>query len=176
MPVIIFCTAYDEFAIKAFELNAADYLLKPFNKERFNQAVEKALNTINKQNGGNNENQVLHHVKEQEEHLDRVVIKKNDEILIIPAEDIDYITSEDDYIMIHTHKGKYLKNSTMNYMEKHLPISRFLRIHRTSIINLDRISKMEKYDKETYLIHLSMGQKFKCSKQGTKKLRARFNI
>jgi two-component system LytT family response regulator len=158
MPNIIFTTAYDEYAIKAFELNAIDYLLKPFSKDRFDKAVEKIIVA--------KEPEASKHIEQLDlqETIDKIVVKNNEAINIIPLDEILYIEAEDDYVMIHTANKKYLKHKTMKFYEKHLDSKRFARIHRSFIVNLNYITKIEKYGKDTYQVVLSSLQKLNVSR------------
>jgi len=168
MPSIIFTTAYDDYAVKAFELNAIDYLLKPFSRERFLKAVKKATkNSVdNKVQLQDFKNQVIKNKK-----LDKIVIKTSNNLHIINLHEINYISSEDDYVMIHTSKGKYLKNQTMNYYETHLNSSDFVRIHRSYIVNIQQINKIEKFGKETYQVILKDDCHLKISRSRYKELK-----
>lgn len=148
-PHIIFTTAYDEYAINAFDLNAVDYLLKPFSKDRFDRALDRVSN----KNTLNNVNHLKTHVVENKV-LDKIVVKSNNNIHVIPLSEILYIESEDDYVMIHTTKGKYLKHQTMKFYEKNLDASTFIRIHRSIIVNISEVKKIEKYGKDSYKVIL----------------------
>jgi len=168
IPSIIFTTAYDEFAVKAFDLNAIDYLLKPFSKERFLKAVEKATN-----NRIDNKNQ-LQNLKEkilEGKVLDKIVVKSNSSIHVISLNEIIYIESEDDYVMVHSFKGKHLQHQTMNYYEEHLDKSDFVRIHRSYIVNIQQIDKIEKFGKETYQVVLKNGFNLKVSRSRYQELK-----
>lgn len=123
-PEIIFTTAYDQFALKAFEYNAADYLLKPFSRERLEGALEKVRERLMKQ--GDGEDMVEKITKfPREEYLDRVVVKDRNKIHIIPTDQIRYIESLDDYVMIYTHDGRFMKQKTMHYFENALDPHQF---------------------------------------------------
>lgn len=173
-PAIIFTTAYDNFAIKAFELGAIDYLLKPFSQKRLKQAIDKTMNLIsNKPPPNNNINNLLQYVHEEQEIIKRIAVKNRNNIEIIQTLSIERIEAQDDYVFIYTNDGKrFLKNSTMSYLEKHLDSTEFIRIHRSNIIRIDRISKIELYEKDTQLIFLKGGDKIKASRNGYKALKA----
>lgn len=172
-PVIIFATAYDQFAIKAFEMNAVDYLLKPFSKERFTNAVHKALQRINADK--TTSDKVIENLKEQAQEsrgiLDRVATRLGSKVTVIPVDRIWYIESADDYVMIYSELGNHLKEKTMKYFEEHLPSNTFVRIHRGSIINLTQIAAIDAYTKDTHMITLKCGAKLRASADGYKKLR-----
>lgn len=172
-PLIVFSTAYDEFALKAFEVNAVDYLLKPYSRQRFLSALNKAVEKIQSTNDRNNE---LEKISETVDHisglLDRIVVKDGVKIEIIQLSDVVFIESADDYVMINTFHHRFLKQKTMNYFETHLPSSMFLRVHRSFIVNLNYISKLEPYGKETWIAQLKgLNAKINISRSGYLKLK-----
>ncbi len=175
IPQIIFSTAYDEFAIKAFEVNAVDYLLKPFALERFDEAVKKARERIR-----NNISQKSNFDKLSEETIDnqlrKIAVNKSGDIILINFEEILFLEAMDDYVQIVSEKGKFLKKKTMKFYEEYLPENEFLRIHRSFIVRLDKIKKLEKYDKENYKSILVDGSKLNVSRNGYNSLRAVLNI
>lgn len=161
-PAVIFTTAYDEYALKAFETSAIDYLLKPYSQQRFDQAIAKwrkqdtpktsAVRSLNELAG-----------KQPDEHL-RIVIKDGSEIKIIPTSEIDYLEAYDDYVKI-MHKGKvHLKKKTMNYFEKTLSVKDFVRVHRSFIININELTKIESFEKNSYLAILKSGARIPISR------------
>jgi two-component system LytT family response regulator len=176
-PVIIFTTAYDQFALKAFEMNATDYLLKPFSSDRFDSGIQKAFEKIkNKQTEAPEIKKLIETVDEKLESVDRIVVKTGSKIKVIPAEKIIYIEAQDDYVMLYTEDGKHLKEKTMKYFETHLDNSLFIRIHRSYIVNVNFISQLEHFTKESYLVILKNGTKLKVSDSGYKNLKARLNF
>ena len=175
-PAIIFTTAYDQYALKAFELNAIDYLLKPFSEERFNQALKKAIqekNTISQEQVAK-VSEDTHQLKK--EVLNRIVVKKGSELNVIPISKVIYIESDDDYVFIHTEDGKYIKSATMKYYQERLDQHQFVRIHRSYILNVSKIKKIEQYEKESYLAIVSETSKLKVSKSGYKLLKQVLNL
>jgi len=175
-PVIIFTTAYDQYALKAFEVNATDYLLKPFSEERFNEAVQKAIKLLG------NKNQVVKNLEElsktldnKEEFLERVVVKNGQKISIIPIGDIKYIEAQDDYTMLYTDKGNFLKQKTMKYFEGSLDPKDFIRIHRSYFVKVTQIKLIELFEKESYRVILNDGTKLPVSKSGYQKLKEILN-
>ncbi len=171
-PCIIFTTAFDQYAIKAFEMNAVDYLLKPFSKARLEQAVDKARQRMQadiKDNSGINK--LKQQLETDQESLDRVVTRLGSKITVIPVDNIWYIEAQDDYVMVYSDMGKHLKEKTMKYFEQHLPLNRFIRIHRSYIVNLSQITSVELYTKDTHLVTLKNGDKLRCSAEGYKRLR-----
>lgn len=176
-PIIIFTTAYDQFALKAFEMNATDYLLKPFSADRFNAAIEKALEKIKlKQSEESQIKKLVETVDDKTEFIDRVVVKTGSKIKVIPADKIIYIEAQDDYVMIYSEEGKNLKEKTMKYFESHLDASVFIRIHRSYIVNINYISQLEHFTKESYLVILKNGAKLKVSDTGYRNLKNRLNF
>jgi two-component system LytT family response regulator len=176
-PEIIFTTAYDQFAIKAFELNAVDYLMKPFSQDRFHQAIDKVIDRMIAKKGSKPKlDQLKKQVQEESLTHDRIFVKTGNHIDVIPIEDIIYIQAQDDYVELHTPSGKFLKKETMNTMEKQLPSEIFSRVHRSSIINLSQIHKLEKYGKESYLVILKNGEKVMVSKSRVKQLKDQLGI
>ena len=134
-PEVIFITAYDQFAIRAFELNAVDYLLKPFDKRRFLEAVKKAGEKILSGNGNREPgSQILSKVPESSSPVSRVVVRKGNAINLIPVDKIRFVEAQDDYVMIYHTDGKALKQQTMKYYEDNLPRNDFVRIHRSYIV------------------------------------------
>jgi two-component system, LytTR family, response regulator len=173
-PAIIFTTAFDQFAIKAFEMNAVDYLLKPFSKDRFDSAVQKATLRVSQEKPQAENSLVTLKETAQESRgtLDRIVTRLGSKVTVIPVDRIWYIESADDYVMIYSELGNHLKEKTMKYFEEHLPENNFVRIHRGSIINLSQISAIEPYTKDTHIVTLKCGAKLRASAEGYKKLRA----
>ncbi len=172
-PHIIFTTAYDEYAINAFDLNAVDYLLKPFSKERFDRALDKIFDkSATHQNTKVSE--LKRHVDEKE--IDKIVVKSNNNIHVIPLKEVLFIESEDDYVMIHTKTGKHLKHQTMKYYEEHLSNSEFIRIHRSYIVRVAEINKIEKYGKDSYQVMLKNGKALKVSRSRYQELKTILGI
>lgn len=169
-PHVIFITAYDQFAIKAFEHNAIDYLLKPYTPDRIATALKKARERIDSKEP-QQVTQLLEDVRQEEDIIDRVVVKDRSKIDIIPVDEIWYIQAEDDYVMLHTKRGRFLKKATMHYFEGHLPSKSFVRVHRSYIIHTDQIKRMERYEKETFIIELKCNETVKTSKTGAKRLK-----
>lgn len=174
-PHIIFTTAYDEYAINAFDLNAVDYLLKPFSKDRFDKALSKVFAKAGLNTQDSNVSELTKHVGDTKT-LDKIVVKSNNNIHVIPLNEVLYIESEDDYVMIHTEKGKHLKHQTMKYYEKNLNESTFIRIHRSFIVNISEIKKIEKFGKDTYQVILNNGSELKVSRSRYQELRTKLGI
>ncbi len=174
-PVIIFTTAYDQYAIKAFEVNATDYLLKPFSSERFEEALGKAkFHLLNKTEENKVVQELIKHTQASKEYLERIVVKDGPKIHIIPVDTVIYIEAQDDYVMIHSTEGNLLKQKTMKYFEEHLSPEDFLRVHRSYIVSIPHIKKLELIEKDTYKIILDDGTKLPVSKSGYESLRKLF--
>jgi len=171
-PLIIFTTAYDAFAIKAFEMNATDYLLKPFAPQRFAEALQKAIAKFaNKTNNDATIAAVLKTIDEKPEIIDRIAVRNGAKIHVVATHDIVYLEAEGDYVMIHTKDGKYLKEKTMRYFETHLEPKTFIRIHRSFIANVSYIARLEHYDKEQYVAIMKTAQQLKVSSSGYRLLK-----
>ena len=172
IPNVIFTTAYDEFALKAFDANAVDYLLKPFSKKRFFEALDKLrLRMSGSDNQKNKIKTLLDNRPDIKQILERIVVKKGNKIHIINVEDIIYIESNGDYVMIYTKEGRFLKENTMKFYENRLDRKTFVRIHRSNILNINYLDKIELYKKESYLVHLKNGTKLKAGLSGYKLLK-----
>ena len=170
-PEVIFTTAFDEYAIKAFEAHAVDYLLKPFSKERFNKAVEKYLaQSQNTQTTKQTEN-LLEAVAQSPAQHERIVVKTGTKIKIIPVQDVQYLQADDDYVSVFTRDGSFLKNKTMNFFEQMLDPRQFVRVHRSYIIALQEITRIDPYEKDSHLAILKSGAKIPVSKSGYVKLK-----
>lgn len=164
LPHIIFTTAFEEFAIKAFEKSAVDYLLKPISEDRFKQALQK-YKTLH---GSAPSKIAIKNLQEEveEEVLERIVVKNGTQIKLIPVHNIIYLEAYDDYVKIHTKDGMFLKNKTMTSFEKQLDAKQFVRVHRSFIIKVDQLAKIEPMEKESYKGILLNGDKVNISKSG----------
>jgi len=178
MPLIIFTTAYDEYAIKAFELNAIDYLLKPYSPERLSKAVEKAITKFKNNNAKHTDYKQISESKAElsNEELNRIVVKTGTKIKIIPIEEITYLEAQDDYVMIYTNDGRYLKQATMKYFEASLNSEIFTRIHRSYIVKIDQIKQIEPYEKDSHIAILKTDAILKISKSGYKNLKEKLRF
>jgi len=171
-PMIVFTTAYDKFAIKAFELNAIDYLLKPFSQERFNETISKAKARINSAWSNSAIKGLKDHLDTKAEAINRIVVKNRTEIKIIAIDQIVYIEAQDDYVMIYLSNEKFLKKKTMTFYEENLPAKSFVRVHRSYIVKIDQIKKIEAYEKSSQVIILNNDVKIPISRQGLANLKA----
>ncbi|ERM82801.1 hypothetical protein P872_03845 [Rhodonellum psychrophilum GCM71 = DSM 17998] len=172
-PSVIFTTAFDEYALKAFDAHAVDYLLKPFPKERFSKAIAKFLQLESK---SSLKELMESNALPSEGYSSRVVLKVKNEIKIIPVQDIKYFEGNDDYVNVHTQEGKFLKNKTMRFFESTLNPDVFVRVHRSYIVKIAEITKIESYEKDGYLLILRDGKQIPVSKTGFPKLKAVLGI
>jgi two-component system LytT family response regulator len=168
-PAVIFTTAFDEYAIKAFETHAVDYLLKPFNQERFDKAIQKWKEHA--AGSDKNTNELLETASNSPVQSQRVVVKTGSKIKIIPAQDIYFLEAADDYVKVHTHEGNFLKNKTMNHFEKTLDPQQFVRSHRSYIVNIQQITRIDPYEKDNHIAILKSGGRVPVSRNGYAKLR-----
>ncbi|MEO8710980.1 MAG: LytTR family transcriptional regulator DNA-binding domain-containing protein [Parafilimonas sp.] len=168
-PAVIFTTAFDEYAIKAFESNAVDYLLKPFSKERFDKAIQKYLQQQKPLQ--QKTEAVLESAAQSPVQQNRVVVKDGSKIKIIPVAQIQYLEAADDYVKIFTAEGSFLKKKTMSYFEQSLASFQFVRVHRSYIVNTQLITRIDAYEKDSHLLLLSTGAKLPVSKAGYSKLK-----
>jgi two-component system LytT family response regulator len=171
-PAVIFTTAFDEFAIKAFESNAVDYLLKPFSKERFDKAIQKYLQHANSAST----QQVIETAASSPLQQNRIVVKDGNKIKIIPVNKIHYLEAADDYVKIITTDGFFLKKRTMNFFEKSLSAYHFVRVHRSYIVNTQLITRIDIHEKDSHILLLSTGEKLPVSKTGYSKLKGVLGI
>lgn len=175
-PHVIFTTAFDEYAIKAFEANAIDYLLKPFSKERFDLAIEKWKSKNTTTSSEKNIQTLLENTSKQPDEKNRIVVKNGSDIRIVPMADVMYIEAYDDYVKIFTKDTYFLKKKTMNYYEQVLDSNHFFRTHRSFIINLQELTKIEPLEKNTYVVLLKNGKRIPLSRTGYSKLKETLGV
>ena len=165
-PLVIFTTAFEEYAIRAFDAHAADYLLKPFSKERFAKAMQKLqLQRTNATQA------VVEMALQSPAQSNRIVVKDNGKIKIIPVAQVQYLEAADDYVKIIAAEGNFLKKKTMQYFEDSLPPQEFIRIHRSYIINAQLITRIDLHEKDSHLVLLTTGARLPVSKAGYGKLK-----
>ncbi len=167
-PAVIFTTAYDEYALRAFEANALDYLLKPFTRERFAQALNK-WKTSHDQTGSDTR-EVLANMTQPEER-NRIIVRFNGEIRIIPSAEVYYFEAFDDYVKIFTKDDYFLKKKTLSHFEEVLDPARFMRVHRSFLLNLDHLTKIEPYEKNGHIALLKNGRTVPLSRNGYSRVR-----
>jgi len=167
---VIFVTAHDEHALRAFEVHAVDYLLKPFSSDRFEAALERA-----KQRAGAAvpaARELSAAARELGEYASRVVVRDGTRVQIIPVAKLDYVEAQDDYVALASQGKKHLKQQTIASLEAMLDPRNFLRIHRSYLVNLERVAKIEPYGKDTHVAVLHDGTKLPVSRAGYGRLRA----
>jgi two-component system LytT family response regulator len=174
-PAVIFITAYDSFAIKAFEANAVDYLLKPVSEERFKVAILKWKSKI-VQSSQEPVERVLSAMSTTSSQQGRIVVKTGTKVKIIPVHEIQYIEADDDFVKINTPEGSFLKNKTMSFYEGSLDAAQFVRVHRSYIVHISQITKIEPYQKENHVAILRNGKPIPVSKTGYSKLKTILGI
>ncbi len=171
-PAVIFATAFDEFALKAFEQHAIDYLLKPFSEERFEQALKKWM----LQNPSAQAQKRLDELMNapSPKHLDeqhRIVVKEGSQVVILPVQEVSHIEAYDDYVKIFNSQTFFLKKRTMSYYEDLLNPAQFIRVHRSFILNLQYLTRIESPDKANYTAILKNGAKVPLSRSGHARLK-----
>ncbi|MGH7490873.1 MAG: LytR/AlgR family response regulator transcription factor [bacterium] len=166
IPAVIFCTAYDEFAIRAFEVNAVDYLLKPYDRQRFALAVQRALE---RRAGANAELErllrLLQHAQKPEAFADRLLIRGGDRIVPMHVAEIEWIEAADDYTILHAGHARHLCSGGLGELENRLNPQQFMRVHRSAIINLTRIKHLEKDGEGGMLATMTNGEQVKISRR-----------
>jgi two-component system LytT family response regulator len=173
MPTTIFVTAYDQYAVRAFEVYALDYLLKPFDQERFDKALKRAKDQIASERSEAVSQQILRaieDIKTKPVHLERLVIKMNGHVFFMKAEEIDWLEAEGNYVRLHSGKESYLLRDTISALESQLDPKRFIRVHRSAIVNVDRISELQPWFHGEYRIVLREGVQLTLSRTYREKL------
>lgn len=166
---VVFVTACDEYAIRAFDIHAVDYLLKPFGAERFETALQRARQRL----GGKlpAPAELSSSARPPSQPLERIVVREGTRVFIIPIAKLDYAEAQDDYVALVSEGKKHLKQQTISSLEGILDPSRFLRIHRSYIVNLEKVTKVEPYSKDNYMVVLSNGTQLPVSRSGYARLR-----
>ncbi|GGY07829.1 LytR/AlgR family response regulator transcription factor [Paludibacterium paludis] len=164
---VIFTTAHDEHAVKAFDLHAVDYLLKPFSQARFDEALLRARGMLGHERAG-----LQGLITDSVSCLERILIRDREQSHIVSVTDIDYIEAQDDYIAIHTQGKTYLKTQSLGEIGKRLDPKRFVRVHRSYIINLDRLRALEKQGRDSHAARLANGTRIPVSRAGYERIRS----
>ncbi|HEY0743482.1 MAG TPA: response regulator [Chryseosolibacter sp.] len=174
-PSVIFTTAFDEYAMKAFEAHAIDYLLKPFSKERFDKALQKWLSQRQQQVPQQKALLLSEEIRQPEEK-NRIVVRESGNIRIIPINEVQYIEAYDDYVKIYTAKEMFLKKKTMSFYEQNLDPSQFVRVHRSYILQISHLTRIEPLEKDTHVALLKSGAKIPLSRAGYVKMKSVLGI
>ena len=167
---VVFVTAYDEYAIRAFDIHAVDYLLKPFGAERF----ETALHRVKQRLGGNLPPaiELSSSARPPAQHAERIVVRDGTRVHIIPVVKLDYVEAQDDYVGLCSEGKTHLKQQTISSLETVLDPAQFVRVHRSYIVNLEKITKIEPYGKDNHVVVLTSGARLPVSRTGYARLRA----
>jgi two-component system LytT family response regulator len=168
-PAVIFVTAFDQHALRAFDAHAVDYLLKPFAKERFDAAIEKAKAQLAAKQSPVTHAQSLKSAAHP--LLDRIVVKDGPKVTLVPLDQLDYVKAQDDYVELRTGGRSLLKQQTLASLETQLPAERFIRIHRSYMLNLERLARVESDGKDSREAVLRDGSRLPISKSGYTRLR-----
>ncbi|HEX6462816.1 MAG TPA: LytTR family DNA-binding domain-containing protein [Vicinamibacterales bacterium] len=168
---VVFITAYDQYALRAFEVHAVDYLLKPFSPERFQEAMTRARERLRAKTAGPlNVNEIIRDAKPKSGPAERVLIRDAANVHVLPVDKIDYVEAQDDYVAFKSEGKQYLKDQTLSAVEATLDPARFVRIHRSFILNIDRIAKVELYAKDSRIAILRDGTRLPVSRAGYARL------
>jgi two-component system LytT family response regulator len=171
-PSVIFTTAFDEYALRAFEAHAVDYLLKPFTKERFDKALQRWMEQrSNTEANTARTTALLEAAAQSPAQQDRIVVKSGSKIAIIPVHDVQYLEAYDDFVKIHTGQGMFIKNKTMQYFEQLLDSRLFVRVHRSYILQVQQITRIDPYQKDSYMAVLRTGTQIPVSRTGYARLK-----
>jgi two-component system LytT family response regulator len=173
IPVVIFVTAYDQYAVRAFEFHALDYLLKPFDHERFDRSLSRAIAHIGNDKSENLTARILRTLEEMKQrpvHLERLVIKMNGHVFFVKTEEIDWLEAEGNYVRLHAGRESYLLRDTITALESQLDPRKFVRVHRSFIVNLDRIQELQPWFHGEYRIILREGVQLTLSRSYRERL------
>ena len=173
LPLVVFVTAYDKFALKAFEVHAVDYLLKPFDRERFKAALERAMTRLKKEQSGELNQKLsalLADLKPAPKAPDRLAVKTEGRVLFVKLDEIDWIEAADNYVSLHVGGESHLLRETMTALETKLAPEKFLRISRSAIVNVERIKELQPMFHGEYVVILRTGSKLTLSRSYRDKL------
>jgi two-component system LytT family response regulator len=179
IPAIIFVTAFDQYALKAFEFHALDYLLKPFDRERFNEALERARTQINnRQDGSSSDPRILgllEKITSEREYLEWVTVKKGERILLLKVSDIHWIEAQGNYVSLKFENESQMLRETMDKMESQLDPRSFIRVHRSTIININQVKELHVWARGEYRVITHSGKAFTLSRGYRSRLDAFLN-
>ena len=167
MPTVIFVTAYDEYALRAFEVHALDYLLKPFGRDRFQEALKHVRESLERRRAGDLGRRLLalvNDIKPERPKLERLVVKSGGRVFFLRTDEIDWIEAAGNYVRLHLGDESHLFRETMNRMETRLDIKRFVRIHRSRIVNTERIKELQPWFNGEYVVILRNGTRLPLSR------------
>jgi two-component system, LytTR family, response regulator len=167
---VVFTTAYDQYALRAFEVHAVDYLLKPFDERRFSEALSRARTRMATHQPSADLEALVSDTRRRQGPVERVLIRDGSQVHVLPVEKIDYIEAQDDYVSFKAEGKQYLKDQTMAALEATLDPNRFVRIHRSYLLNIDRIARVELYAKDSRVAILRDGIRLPVSRAGYARL------
>jgi len=174
MPTVIFTTAFDQYALKAFDVHAVDYLLKPFDRERFQQALSRARGEVERRQIGDMRGHLqalLDHVAERRpKPPQRLVIKSSGRVVFLKVDDIDWVDAAGNYVKLHAGGESHLLRETMSRLEERLDANKFIRIHRSTIVNIECIKELQQQFHGDYLVVLKSGQRLTLSRSYREKI------
>lgn len=172
MPLVIFVTAYDQYALRAFEVYALDYLLKPFDRQRFDKALQRAKSRLAYERSAINQRTLalLEELRAQTNHVERMVIKSGGRAFFLKTDEIDWVEAEGKYVRLHVGKESYLVREAISGLEAQLDPKKFLRIHRSTIVNIDRVRELQPWFHNEYRVILRDGTELMLSRSCRKKL------
>jgi two-component system LytT family response regulator len=172
IPFVVFSTAYDKYALRAFEVNAVDYLLKPFDQERFDVALEKVKERIRHlQDQPVKIKNLLQYLQAEKPYLDKIMVKRSGKIVVLHVDEIQWVEAMGDYVNLHTAEGIYTVLQSMKHLEARLNPTRFIRVHRSSIVNLEAIKEIIPWTKGRFKVNLKDGQEIILSRSGASRLK-----
>lgn len=168
LPTVIFVTAYDQYALKAFDVHAVDYLLKPFDRQRFKAALDRAGTELERRQVGDVKRQLLALLSDVEtrrtKYPPRLVIKSSGRVVFLKVDDVDWVDAAGNYVRLHAGNETHMLRETMGRLEKRLDPEKFLRIHRSTIVNIERIRELQQQFHGDYLVVLKNGQRLTLSR------------
>jgi two-component system LytT family response regulator len=166
MPAVVFVTAYDEHALAAFEVHAFDYILKPVSRQRFTQSIDRVVGLIRAETPSADRPlaALIEAMRSERSALDRIAVKADGRVLFIRVGEIDWIEADDDLVRIHTGKAVHAHRSTLTHLEERLPASKFLRVHRSTLVNVDRIREIQPWFQGDWVLILNDGTRLHSGK------------
>ncbi len=166
MPAVVFATAFDEFALQAFEVHAVDYLLKPFSRERFHRALDRAIERTERRAGDQERlARLIASLPHASSYLERIVVRHGDRLFFVATNDMLHLTAEGNYVRVHTADGSHLIRGTLVNLEGRLDPKRFARIHRSGIVNIDAVKQVDAHFHGDYIVQLKNGETLRLSRR-----------
>jgi two-component system LytT family response regulator len=164
LPAVVFVTAFDRYALQAFDLHAIDYLLKPFTRERFDLALSRAKARLERRDGDAALAALLHEVRDRPRYATRVAVRRADRLVVVEWADVDWIEAADNYVALHAGSNEYLLRGTLTALEQDLDPRQFVRIHRSTIVRIDRIAELYPESHGDFTVRLRSGQNLALSR------------